>query len=130
MMCWRDNVHWAIHTTDDPREFMTVSSGEFVLAIPDFSHQARYSAEIMKDQDSVSSGDRQRNAAIFKKVVMKLSGNVQWLAGLVFERNSDSDSRCFDFKPHYNVVLRNPNCLDKSKIAVGCVFDLFSLVIR
>ena len=130
VMCWRDNVHWAIHTTNDARKFMTVTSGEYVLAIPDYSHQARHSAEFVKDQDSESSGNSQKNAAIFKKVIMKLSGNVQWLAGLVFERNSDSDKRCFDFKPHYDVVLRNPNCLDKSKIAVGCLSCWPNVVIR
>jgi hypothetical protein len=117
-MCWRDNVQWAIHTTDDPKRFMTVKSGEYVLAIPDYSHQARHSVETVKDEDSVSSGSSHKNAAIFKKVIMKLSGNVQWLAGLVFERKSDDDKRSFDFKPHYNVVLRNPKYLDLNELKV------------
>jgi hypothetical protein len=121
-MCWRDNVQWAIHTTDDPRKFMSVKSGEYVLAIPDYSHQARHPAEQGKDEDSMSSGSSHKNAAIFKKVIMKLSGNVQWLAGLVFERNPEDDKRSFDFKPHYNVVLRNPRYLDKQKLVVGRMF--------
>jgi hypothetical protein len=118
-MCWRDNVQWAIHTTDDPRKFMTVRSGEYVLAVPDYSHQARYSAAREKEEDSMSSGNSQKNAAIFKKVIMKLSGNVQWLAGLVFERNSDGEQRSFDFKSHYNVVLRNPKYLDEQKLVAS-----------
>ncbi len=118
-MCWRDNVQWAIHTTDDPKKFMTVQSGEYVLAIPDYSHQARHSAKQSKDEDSVSSGSSQKNAAVFKKVIMKLSGKVQWLAGLVFERDPEDGKRSFVFKPHYNVVLRNPRYLDKTKHAVG-----------
>jgi hypothetical protein len=118
-MCWRQNVQWAIHTTDDPRKFMTVKSGEYVLAIPDYSHQARHSAEHAKDADSISSSSSQKNAAVFKKVIMKLSGNVQWLAGLVFERNSDGDKRSFDFEPHYDVVLRNPKYLTEEKLMVS-----------
>jgi len=114
-------VQWAIHTTDDPKKFMTVRSGEYVLAIPDYSHQARHTAERAKDEDSLSSGSSQKNAAVFKKVIMKLSGNVQWLAGLVFERSSNSDERCFDFKPHYNVVLRNAKYIGKEKLVVGSI---------
>ena len=117
-MCWRDSVQWAIHTTDDPRKFMTVKSGEYVLAIPDYSSQARHSAARSKDEDGISSSVTQKNSAVFKKVIMKLSGNVQWLAGLVFERNSSGDNRLFDFKPHYDVVLKNAKYLDKQTLAV------------
>lgn len=119
VMCWRDSVRWAIHTVDDPKRFMTVNSGEYVLAIPDYSHQARHSAGHVNDEDSLSSGESRKNAAVFKKVIMKLSGNVQWVAGLVFERNSDGDQRSFDFEPHYNVVLRNAKYLDAKRLAVG-----------
>jgi hypothetical protein len=103
---------------------MTVRSGEYVLAIPDYSHQARHSAARVKEEDSASSGSSQRNAAMFKKVIMKLSGNVQWLAGLVFERNSDGEKRAFDFEPHYNVVLRNPKYLNKQKRVVSSLVPL------
>ncbi len=97
---------------------MTVKSGEYILAIPDYGSQARHSAERPKDEDSISSGSTQKNSAFFKKVIMKLSGNVQWLAGLVFERNSNGDGRSFDFKPHYDVVLKNAKYLDKQTLAV------------
>ena len=112
-------MQWAIHTTDDPRKFMTVKSGEYVLAIPDYSQQARHSAERTKDEDSMSCGSNQKNVAAFKKVIMKLSGKVQWLAGLVFERHSAGDKRSFDFEPHYNVVLRNAQHIDKQNRVVG-----------
>ncbi|PGH04413.1 hypothetical protein AJ80_08524 [Polytolypa hystricis UAMH7299] len=107
VMCFRKDVQWEIHTKDDPRELMTVTSGEYVLAVPDYNHHARHSYESsMLENDSVKSGGR--DAALFKKVIMKLSGNVRWLAGLVFERTVNGTERCFDFKPHYDVVLRNP----------------------
>ena len=110
VMCWRNDVQWLIHSGDDPRQFMTVRSGEYVLAIPDYSHEARHSIEAKSEgeTDSVSTGMASRNAAIFQKVVMKLSGNVQWTAGLVYERDLEDGSRTSSFRPHYDVVLKNP----------------------
>lgn len=109
-MCWRHNVHWGIHVNDDPRQFMTVNSGEYMLAIPDYSHQARESnSSIGRDMDSFASRSSAKNTALFKKVIMKLSGNVRWLAGLVLERNVDDGSRSFDFKPHYDIILTTPD---------------------
>lgn len=126
VMCWRKDVQWEIHTRDDPKEFMTVTSGEYVLAIPDYSHHARHSYEsFMFDNDTFSSKSTGRDSPLFKKVVMKLSGNVRWLAGLVFEQNIEGERRSFDFKPHYDVVLRNPYYIDSSSQKV-CRFVLFS----
>ena len=119
-MCWRNDVQLAIHTNEDPKKFMTVTSGEYVLAIPDYSHQARSLPENhpQRDSDSMASGGSERNVAIFKKVVMKLSGNVQWQAGLVFERDLEDGGRSFNFEPHYNVILRNPKYMEKSQLQV------------
>ena len=112
VMCWRNNVRWSIHKDDDPKKFMTVDSDDYVLAIPDHSHQAREAfSTLSKDgpsSSSTSSTSSGSNTTIFKKVVMKLSGNVRWLAGLVFERNLDQGGRSFEFAPHYNVTLRTP----------------------
>ncbi|KAB8296060.1 hypothetical protein EYC80_008867 [Monilinia laxa] len=106
LMCWRNDVRLSVCRDDDPRKFITVDSGEYILAIPDFSHQARVSASEANDGDSVVSADSFRRGASFKKVVMKLSGNVQWLVGLMFERDLDDGTRSFDFEPHYNVVTK------------------------
>lgn len=116
VMCWRRDVKWNIHTSDDPKEFMSVTSGEYVLAIPDYSHEARYAFEASaQDLESISASSDLKNAAHFKKVVMKLSGDVKWAAGLVFEHIIDGDKRSTDFKPHYDVVLRNPKFIDPSE---------------
>lgn len=110
VMCWRNGVRWDIHRDDDPKRFMTVTSGEYVLAIPDYSHQARENVvQISADGESVSSRGSYRSGAMFKKVIMKLSGNVRWLAGLVFERDLAEGGRSFDFIPHYNVMLTTPD---------------------
>ncbi|KAK2745432.1 hypothetical protein FQN57_003775 [Myotisia sp. PD_48] len=117
VMCWRKDILWEIHMTDDPKEFMAVTSGEYVLAIPDYSRHARYSQDIHTyEGDLAFKRGEPKDPAIFKKVIMKLSGNVRWLAGLVFERNNDGRDRCFDFKPHYNVILRNPKYLDANRL--------------
>ena len=123
LMCWRNDVRWNICREDDPRKFMTVDSGEYILAIPDFSHQARNSDRPNRDDSSVNSADSFKRGASFKKVIMKLSGNVQWLAGLMFERNLDnSEKRSFDFEPHYNVIFKEPRF---AKAPPGLDYDAF-----
>jgi hypothetical protein len=108
VMCWRNDVRWSICQTRDPKKFMTVNSGEYVLAIPDFAHFARRALDGANVENSNhANSPASDKAGKFKKTVMKLSGNVQWLAGIVFERNT-KDSRSFDFKHHYDVVLKNP----------------------
>ena len=109
-MCFRNRVRWDIHQDDDPKKFMTVSCGEYVLAIPDYSYQARQSSRGSgRDTESMSSNRNHQQNAMFKKVVMKLSGNVRWLAGLVFERDLEQGGRSFDFIPHYKVALKTPS---------------------
>lgn len=108
LMCWRNDVRWNIHADDDPKRFMTVDSGEYVLAIPDFSHYEREAVRRNNDNDSVHSEDTLKSGAAFKKVAMKLSGKVQWMAGLVFEQAIQNGQRKFDFRPHYDVKLKAP----------------------
>ncbi|KAI9845515.1 MAG: hypothetical protein M1837_004854 [Sclerophora amabilis] len=125
MMCWRNDVRWRICQDDDPRKFMTVDSGEYVLAIPDYGHQARSTMgaeNSTNDQESLSSSSSFKNGALFKKVIMKLSGNVRWLVGLVFERNLGGGRRSFDFRPHYDITLKNP---EFATAPSGKVYDAF-----
>ncbi|KAI2723184.1 hypothetical protein DTO039G3_1531 [Penicillium roqueforti] len=116
VMCWRRDVQLDVHTSDNPMEFMTVTSGEYVLAIPDYSAEARWANEATTEEvDNSSASSEQKNAAQFKKVIMKLSGDVKWAAGLVFERDSENDERSFSFKPHYEVILKNPRFVKPSE---------------
>lgn len=109
VMVWRNNVCWNIRQSDDPTKFMTIDSGDYVLAIPDFSHEARQtSADMSEHGQGGSSISSRQDSAVFKKVVMKLSGKVQWVAGFIFERNLDDGGRSFKFEPHYHVTLKNP----------------------
>ncbi|PHH70120.1 hypothetical protein CDD80_6220 [Ophiocordyceps camponoti-rufipedis] len=140
LMCWRGDVRWNINVEEDPKRFMTVDSGEYILAIPDYSHLVRDAARAGSwagtGGDLVGGGVGVglglglgagggapggipigggggssvvvKSGAVFKKVVMKLSGKVQWMAGLVFERAIVDGERNFHSKPHYEVVLKNP----------------------
>ncbi|KAF2718880.1 hypothetical protein K431DRAFT_252307, partial [Polychaeton citri CBS 116435] len=108
VMVWRGDVRWNIASHEDPRRFMIVDSGEYMLAIPDFNKFARHSPE-HEGRDESSSNSSAGKSASFKKVVMKLSGNVRWNAGLCFQRELSDGSRTFDFKPHYDVVLKHPD---------------------
>ncbi|KAH8894879.1 hypothetical protein GQ53DRAFT_792719 [Thozetella sp. PMI_491] len=108
LMCWRNEVTWNIHADDDPKRFMTVDSGEYVLAVPDYSQQVREDRRRRGEDASLASETSTKPGAQFKKVVMKLSGKVQWMAGLVFERAIDHGNRSFNFKPHYEVQLKSP----------------------
>ncbi|QQK42440.1 UPF0648 protein [Penicillium digitatum] len=113
VMCWRRDVQLDVHTSDNPMEFITVTSGEYVLAIPDYSAEARWANEATTEElDNSSASSEQKNAAHFKKVIMKLSGDVKWSAGLVFERDVENDARSFSSKPHYEVVLKNPEFVE------------------
>ncbi|KAH7308143.1 mitochondrial protein from FMP27-domain-containing protein [Stachybotrys elegans] len=108
LMCWRNDVRWGINTHDDPKSFMTVDSGEYIMAIPDYSHCVRQAAMFRSDEANRIE-EAARSGAAFKKVVMKLSGKVQWMMGLMFERAIENGVRSFNFKPHYEVVLKNPH---------------------
>ncbi|QDS76056.1 hypothetical protein FKW77_005587 [Venturia effusa] len=122
VMCWRNDVVWRIAEDKDPTKFMTVDSGEYVLAVPDFSRYARRNFDNESDDTSIASGSSYASGGRFKKTAMKLSGNVRWLAGLVFERNTDT-GRSFEFKPHYEVALKNPRY---AKAVNGKKWDAFT----
>ena len=110
-MCWQNDVQLHLAVDPDPKNFITVNSGSYVLAIPDLSHYARQDADAMESSTHSETGSSiasHRQLATFQKTIMKLNGNVQWKAGLVFERNLDEGGRSFDFIPHYHVILRHP----------------------
>lgn len=111
VMCWQNDVQLSIAEDDDPRNFMRVDSGSYVLAIPDLGHYARQENDVMEPSPSLessSSVSSVKQLAIFRKTIMKLNGSVRWNAGLVFERDLDGGGRSFNFIPHYDVVLKNP----------------------
>ena len=123
VMCWQNDVKLTLAEDEDPRNFMVVKSGSYVLAIPDLGHYARHEADAESSRpESSSSLSSRRQLAVFKKTVMKLNGNVRWGVGLVFERNLDSGGRSFDFIPHYNVALKNPKYAKPSN---GKEYDAF-----
>ncbi|KAL2108375.1 hypothetical protein VUR80DRAFT_3904 [Thermomyces stellatus] len=107
LMCWRNDVRLALNSEDDPKRFMLVDSGEYVLAVPDYSHEVKEEARRRGEYDGPMDEDR-KSGASFKKVLMKLSGDVQWMIGLMFEQPINNGQRSFAFRPHYDIVLKTP----------------------
>ena len=129
-MCWQNDVQLTLAEDEDPRNFMVVKSGSYVLAIPDLGHYARQEAELEQPTthfDGSSSVSSHKQLAIFKKTIMKLNGNVRWVAGLVFERNLDEGGRSFKFIPHYDIVLKHPKYAHSKdgKVRNLCGYQLF-----
>ncbi|OSS52136.1 hypothetical protein B5807_03109 [Epicoccum nigrum] len=123
VMCWQNDVKLTLAEDEDPRNFMVVKSGSYVLAIPDLSHYARHDTNAETSRpETASSLSSNRQLAVFKKTIMKLNGNVRWGVGLVFERELDSGGRSFDFIPHYNIALKNPKYAKPSN---GKPYDAF-----
>jgi len=114
-MVWRNDVQLNVWQENDPVKFITVDSGEFILAVPDFSHFARDSINLLPSQAQEQTPGGHKEDSTFKKVVMKLSGKVRWQAGLVFERELEGGGRSFKFEPHYDVTLRNPQHIKSIK---------------
>ncbi|CEJ93302.1 hypothetical protein VHEMI08900 [[Torrubiella] hemipterigena] len=108
LMCWRNDVRWNINAADDPKRLFVVQSGEYVWAVPDFGHHVREAARRRGDDEGRLIEDT-KSGTTFKKVVMKLSGKVEWIAGLTFESEIVGGKRNFEFIPHYDVVLKNPH---------------------
>lgn len=104
---------------------MIVKSGSYVLAIPDLTHYARHETDVeaATRPETASSVSSRKQLAVFKKTIMKLNGNVQWVAGLVFERNVDDGGRSFNFIPHYKVSLKNPKYAKPSDGKVSNIAD-------
>lgn len=121
-MCWQNDVQLSIAEDEDPKNFMIVKSGSYVLAIPDLNHYARHEpdADTAARPETSSSVSSRKQTAAFKKTIMKLNGHVRWVAGLVFERNVDDGKRSFNFIPHYKVSLKNPKYAKPSDGKVNC----------
>lgn len=126
LMVWRNNVQWNIGQDPDPKAFMSVDSGDYLLAVPDYGADARStpdSATAQAQQQTISSHQREQK---LKKVIMKLSGKVRWQVGMVFERDVSGGTRSFDFIPHYDVTLRNPVHIKSIQNEV-CTKNIFTI---
>lgn len=123
---FRGNVRWNIGVDADPRKLMEVICDEYMLAISDFSlrdtnvegpRQAMVD-DHMRKKSSLHHYHLSRKEISFQKILMKLTGDVRWTAGLAFERHCverncsacDGKAQCriWDFEPHWHVKMRIP----------------------
>lgn len=115
VMCWKNNVVVRCNGSRDPKELITFSSDDFIMAVPDYTFQEReyLSHSIDKTGGLMRLSDLDKST-VFQKIVMKLSGRVKWTGGLLFERASQEDSskRTFKSRPHYDIKLTNPEYIE------------------
>ncbi|KAI5965944.1 uncharacterized protein KGF55_001308 [Candida pseudojiufengensis] len=115
--CWKDNVSLCFDGTIDPKNFIVITSDDFIFAIPNYSIEEKNIWSLFYDGADVTTPDYDLDAKKFHKKVIKLSTNdrVKWVLGFMFERNKldskklcDEEPRTRKFKPHYDVVVTNP----------------------
>lgn len=120
VFCWSKNVSLDINPDDDPTKFMITRSKQFIFAIPQFSADIQDNWQYAVDSPE-SCGAAYLGTDKFQKVVANLVGNVEWKAGLYFEKDITEASqsatpgdtpRTNDFRPHFLVERTNPNLLD------------------
>ncbi|VVT53361.1 uncharacterized protein SAPINGB_P003535 [Magnusiomyces paraingens] len=116
VMVWRNNVVLSINQDDDPKRLFSLSSDDYLLAVPNFSLQEReYLSKYITVQNGLVCPTNFNESTTFQKVVMKLSGQVCWYMGMVFEREIERGTnlgRTFQFRPHYEVTLSKPEYVD------------------
>ncbi|CAI5759159.1 unnamed protein product [Candida verbasci] len=118
VFCWKNNVKLVIDGTSNPKNLITLTSDDFLFAIPNYSMEEKNIWSLFYDDEDENSPDIDLEAKKFEKKCIKLtsSDRVKWVLGFMFERNkyfskrlSDQELRCSDFKPHYEVMITNPS---------------------
>ncbi|ODQ67606.1 hypothetical protein NADFUDRAFT_4755, partial [Nadsonia fulvescens var. elongata DSM 6958] len=109
VMCWRNNVTLRINPDDNPKEFITVTSDDYLLAIPNYALQEKeYLLSSSFDTHRYMSNSNPNVG--FQKIIMKLSGRVSWVAGILFERDANvQGERTTKSKHHYDIELCHPD---------------------
>lgn len=117
VFCWKNNVTLKIDGTINSKDLVTITSDDFVFAIPNYSIEEKNIWSLFYDDLDDPSADVDLEAKKFNKQVIKLSSSekVKWTLGMLFERNkhptknfSDQELRVNEFKPHYEVQITNP----------------------
>ncbi|KAA8916788.1 hypothetical protein TRICI_001086 [Trichomonascus ciferrii] len=110
VMGWRNNVKLSVNSTDNPKELLIADSEEYILAVPNYiAQEADYMRKAYVFSHAMLSRSSFNEYTKFRKVLMKLSGKVRWVAGLLFEMDREGSlERTSEFRPHYEVQLRKP----------------------
>ncbi|CAN6596682.1 hypothetical protein TRVA0_001S03136 [Trichomonascus vanleenenianus] len=114
LMGWRNNVVLRVNHDDNPKELLIVDSEEYIMAVPNYAvSEQDYLKKECDFRHALMSVPSFQEVGSFSKVIMKLSGKVQWVMGLLFEMDKPgSMERTSDFKPHYEVQLTKPQFIE------------------
>ena len=116
VMAWRNNVTLSINPSDDPKDLMIADSDEYILAVPNYVAMERdYFQKANTFSHALLNNTNFSEMTNFRKVVMKLSGNVRWKVGLLFEQDRVQGrikERTSEFRPHYDIHLKKPEFVE------------------
>ncbi|CCD22625.1 Hob2p NDAI_0A04690 [Naumovozyma dairenensis CBS 421] len=88
--CWSGGTVMRLHDTDDPKEFLKIESKNFRLGVRDFTEANK-----------------------FEKIYMRLSSQVVWKMGFLFEQGDITEpgiaKRTVPKRPHYDIQLIHPS---------------------
>lgn len=113
---WKNNVSLQFNPNQRREELILLKSDDFMLAVPNYSVAEKKSWSLFYDKLDDMDDDLDGHRKYLKKV-MKLASDekVNWTLGFTFERNkhdttelSDQQERTTHFKPHYDIVVTNP----------------------
>lgn len=113
---WDKDVKVSVNSNNKPEDFLIVESKVFEIAVPAFDP---YFISNILFQGIGSAIDY-----TVAKVILKLTSEpIVWKLGFAFERNKENQKhvklgsveRIRNFKPHYEVTLRNPDTFTDEK---------------
>lgn len=108
---WRNNVCLRLNDKGISKDLLKLDSDDFVLGIPNYSQSEIDSWSLFYENNNLLLGSVREPNKFSKKVIKLSSSNrVQWVFGVLFERNkecstilSDQQPRTSVFKAHYDV---------------------------
>lgn len=136
ILSFSDNIVWTVNGTDDSRDFMHVSADRVSWYMPNFlaSPLPCWTRDTSKGVYLPASSSfitscfgyylddgvdpklklKVESVNIIDRMVIQLSGGVEFKVGFLLQRNNDKGERINDAKPHYDVKLFNPEYTDSN----------------
>lgn len=112
---WNNGVTLDINKHGDGQRLVTVKAKQFVYGIPQLSENLRRYWKFRAKECNLIYLESDR----FRKVVVNLMGDIEWVLGMTFEKEADNSAglhpgdtpRTSQFRPHYEVHRVNPQAL-------------------
>lgn len=127
VLSFKDNVIWKINENDDPLNFFRINSDKLIFYIPNYCkssliswiNDSSQSVQLSKINSFITDfffyyfflkkeiDSTNIKSNLIEKVVLNLSGGVNFVLGFFLEREDENKVKVSTFKPHYDVKLFN-----------------------